>query len=123
MPLPSSVSDRSVLFDLRALAKDAGVELLLSADNPGNTMPAAPMPKIKAYPKNTDVEAAAVQLADALYPIVRQLDAKTVAPVASKVIAQASGFLRPRESLPWPSAPPAVALASCHPHLHAGSDG
>ena len=73
-------------------AKDAGFELLLSADNPENARPVQSLPKVKPFPKNADVEAAAVQLADALYPIVRQLDAKTVAPVASKVVAQARGL-------------------------------
>lgn len=63
--------------------------LLMAIDNPANAKPAAPMAASRSFAANRDVESAALSLADALYPVVRQLDAKTVAPLASKLVAQA----------------------------------
>ena len=44
-------------------AKDAGVSLLLAADNPDNARPPTPMPRAQAFPKSAALEQAALGLA------------------------------------------------------------
>ena len=68
-------------------AKDAGIALLLSADNPESARAAMKMPAARSFPENKKVEQAALGLADALYPIVSNLEAKAVAPLAAKLVA------------------------------------
>jgi len=67
-------------------AKDAGIALLMSADNIENPRPAVQMPATPSFPANKNIEQAALELADALYPIVSNLEAKDVAPLAAKLV-------------------------------------
>ena len=46
-----------------------------------------PAPQVKSFPKNQAVEQSAMRFADALYPLVRDLQVESVAPLASKVVA------------------------------------
>ena len=71
-------------------AKDRSIALLMSIDNAQPANPTKALPATKSYPKNAAVEEAALKLADALFPVVGSLQAKTVAPLASKAVALAT---------------------------------
>ena len=68
-------------------AKDSGVALLLSADNAQPARAAPSLSQPKTYPQNAAVTSAAVRLADASYPLVKGLTARSVAPLASKAVS------------------------------------
>ena len=79
----------SFSLDKRDLGKvkDSGTSLLLSIDNAQPAKASKALPATKAYPKNQKLEGAALELADALYPVVGNLKASAVAPLASKVVS------------------------------------
>jgi len=70
--------------------KEGGTALVLAIDNAQAAAPPAKLPTVKAFPKNRAIEDKALELADGLYPLVQSLQAKTVAPLASKTVALAA---------------------------------
>ena len=68
---------------------DAGVSLLASLDQAATPRTYGEVGN-QAFRKNAEVEAAAKELADALYPVVRGVKAKDIAPLASQTLSAAS---------------------------------
>ena len=71
-----------------AAAKRAGFDILVASTDTED-LSAGFVPAGAAAPRNPAIEAASTRLADALYPLVRSLQARAVAPLAQKVVGLA----------------------------------